>query len=120
MTAPRRERPWLEASDGKHECGPALADYYTLNLVHDGRPVRVQVPDYLEDRDRLEILATMGSGPLLTLIGYHAMAVVEPYEQGILMVARADSEGVFVVHVWHELYPWALKYLGLKENFVDG
>jgi hypothetical protein len=39
----------------------------------------------------------------------------EPCERGVLMVARADDEGSFVVHVWHELYPWALKYLGLGE-----
>jgi len=39
----------------------------------------------------------------------------EPYERGVLMVAREIDDGSFVVHVWHELYPWALKHLGLGE-----
>jgi hypothetical protein len=88
--------------------------------VHEGRPVRVRIPNNLIDPERLEILATFGSGPLLTLIGHHTMKGDHPYERGVLMIARADSEGTFVVHVWHELYPWALKYLGLKEELVEG
>ena len=59
--------------------------------------------------------ATVRTDPLLVLIGHHTMKGKDPYERGVLMVARADDEGSFVVHVWHELYPWALKYLGLGE-----
>jgi hypothetical protein len=116
----RDKSPWLDVLDRKHECGPALTDYRTLDLTHDGRPVRVHVPDHLIDPERLEILATMGSGALLTLIGHHTMSGPDPYERGVLMVARANAAGDFVVHVWHELYPWALKYLGLKQDLVEG
>ncbi len=120
MTTDEQENPWLDILDRKHECGPSLSDYRTLDLVHEGRPVRVSIPDELVNPERLEILATLGSGPLLALIGHHTMEGDHPYERGILMVARADSGGIFVVHVWHELYPWALKYLGLKEDLVEG
>ena len=120
MTSDARERPWLDVLDRKHECGPSLCKYGTLNLVHEGRSVRVSIPDQLINPERLEILATLGSGPLLALIGYHTMKGKDPHERGVLMVAREKSEGTFVVHVWHELYPWALKYLGLKENLVEG
>ena len=113
------QEPWLDVLNRKHECGPALSDYLSLEVSHEGRSVHVRIPDNLNDPERLEILATMGAGPLLTLIGHHTMKGDQPYERGILMVARADAEGIFVVHVWHELYPWALQYLGLKENLVE-
>jgi hypothetical protein len=120
MRSGARGRPWLDVLSRKHECGPSLSDYRTLDLTHEGRPIRVRIPDNLNDPERLEILATMGSGPLLTLIGHHTMKGKDPYERGVLMVARADLEGTFVVHVWHELYPWALEYLDLKHDLVEG
>ena len=35
---------------------------------------------------------------------------------GVLAVARRQPDGAYAVHVWHELYPWALKYLGLESD----
>jgi hypothetical protein len=120
MTTGARERPWLDVLNRKHECGPSLSSYRTIDLVHEKQPIRVRIPDNLIDPERLEILATLGSGPLLAPISHHTMKGKDPYERGILMVARTEAEGTFVVHVWHELYPWALKYLGLKEDLVEG
>ena len=99
----------------KHECGPAYSDYISLELTHEGQPVRVLIPDNLNDSERLEIRATLRSESLLVLIGHHTMKGKDPYERGIFMIARAKDDGVYVVHVWHELYPWALPYLGLGE-----
>ena len=93
MTTGVRERPWLDVLNRKHECGPSLSEYRTLDLVHEGKPVRVRIPNNLNDPERLEILATLGSGPLLDLIGHHTMKGKDPYERGVLMIARADSEG---------------------------
>jgi hypothetical protein len=115
MTTSRDDRPWLDVLNRKHECGPSLARYRTLDLSHEGQPIRVRIPDNLNDPERLDIRATVRTDPLLVLIGHHTMKGNEPCERGVLMVARADDEGSFVVHVWHELYPWALKYLGLGE-----
>jgi hypothetical protein len=84
-------------------------------LLHDGKPVRISIPDELDDPDRLEIRATLGDDHRLVLIGHHTMKGDEPYERGVLMVARRhEDDGPYVVHVWHELYPWALEYLGLE------
>jgi hypothetical protein len=116
MTTGARERPWLDELDRKHECGPSLSPYRTLELHHEGRPIRVRIPDNLINPDRLEIRATLCSDSLLVLLGHHTMKRKEPYERGVLMVARAREEGgPYVVHVWHEMYPWALQYLGLDE-----
>jgi len=109
----QEEGPWLDVLNRKHECGPAYVAYRTLDLTHEGQRLRVRIPDNLNDPERLEIRGTIRSGDLLTLIGHHTMAGKDPYERGVLMVARAAADGTFVVHVWHELYPWALKYLGL-------
>jgi hypothetical protein len=120
MTDVQRDRPWVDVLNRKHECGPSLCDYRTLNLTHEGRAVRVQIPDELINPERLEVLATLGSGPLLALISHHTAEGEYPDERGILMVARASSEGTFVVHVRHELFPWVLKHLGLKEDLLEG
>jgi hypothetical protein len=115
MTA-REDRPWLDELNRKHECGPSLSRYRTLDLLHEGQPIHVQIPDNLNDPERLQIRATLRSGPLLALVGFHTMEDDDPVDgRGILMVARAADDGAFVVHVWHELYPWALKHLGLGE-----
>jgi hypothetical protein len=109
------DRPWLDVLNRKHECGPALSRYRTLDLTQEGRPLRIRIPDNLADPDRLEVRGTVRSDSLLVLIGHHTMKGEDAYERGILMVARAEAEGAFVVHVWHELDPWALKSLGLGE-----
>lgn len=119
MRADARERPWLDVLNRKHECGPSLFSYVTLNLEHNGRSIRVRVPDSLNGSERLEILATLSGEKLLGLIGRHTMKGDDPYERGILMVAREESKATFVVHVWHELYPRALGYLGLKEDLIE-
>jgi hypothetical protein len=119
MMAVERDRPWLDVLNRKHECGPSLSRYGRIDFEHDGQPIRVRIPDNLNNPERLEILAAIGTDPLLTLIGYHTMEGPHPYERGILMVARAESERTFVVHVWHEMYPRALKHLGLKEDLLE-
>jgi hypothetical protein len=45
MTTDEQETPWLDILNRKHECGASLCDYRTLDLVHEGRPIRVSIPD---------------------------------------------------------------------------
>ena len=99
----------------RHECGPAYSDDIPLEVAHEGQPIRVLIPDNLNDPERLEIRATLRSESLFVLIGHHTMKGKNPYERGIFMIDRARDDGVYVVHVWHELYPWALPYLELGE-----
>jgi len=121
MTENREDRPWLDELNRKHECGPCLSDHRLIDVTLRSEAVRVSIPDNLDEPERLEIRAVLGDDRHLVLIGRHAMTIEdsEDYERGILMVARRRDDGVYVVHVWHELYPWALKYLGL-ESASDG
>jgi hypothetical protein len=106
-------RPWLDVLSRKHECGPSLSDYRSLEVIHEGRAVRVSIPDNLNHPECLRIRAALVSDSLLVLIGHHATEPDDPDERGILMVARRRADDSFIVHVWHELYPWALEKLGL-------
>jgi hypothetical protein len=115
VSGEKHSRPWLDILERKHECGASLADYRDLEVTHAGRPVRVSVPDTLDHPERLEIRATLASENLLVLIGHYATKPDDPYERGILMVARRQEDDSYVVHVWHEVYPWALEKLGLDE-----
>ena len=110
------DRPWLDILNRKHECGPSLSPHRLIDATLRGEAVRVSIPDNLNQPERLEIRAVLGDERRLVLIGHHAMTLRggEDYERGILMVARRREDGVYVVHVWHEMYPWALEYLGLE------
>ena len=107
------DRPRVDVLFRKHECGPSLSRYRPLDLVHEGRSLRVSIPDNLRSPERLEIRATLVSDDLAVLIGRHSTPADDPDERGVLMVAKRADGGEYVVHVWHELYPWALDYLGL-------
>jgi hypothetical protein len=115
MSRARQEPPWLDELKRKHECGPSLSDYRTITVTHEGEALRVRIPDNLNDPERLEIRATVRTGDLLVLLGYHTQRGKDLCERGILMVARRQDDGPHVVHVFHELYPWALTHLGLGE-----
>jgi len=65
---------------------------------------------------QLEIKAVIGSGPRIAVIGRLPPDDLIPEETAILMVAKQADDGSYVVHVWHELYHWVLKYLGLTDD----
>jgi trans-aconitate methyltransferase len=119
MSRTRAERPWLDELHRKHECGPSLSDYRTIEVIHEGETLRVQIPDNLNDPERLEIRATVRTRDLLVLLGYHTQSGRDLCERGILMVARQEDEGSYTVHVFHEMYPWALTHLGLGDVIGD-
>ncbi len=110
------DRPWLDELGRKHECGPSLSPYRTMDLTHEGRAIRVSLPDCLDHPERLQLRLSLGSERHLTLIGSyeteHGYFLGEP--NVVLMVAHRRGDGPYVVHVWHELYPWALGKLGLN------
>ncbi|MEO6808694.1 MAG: hypothetical protein ABI353_06240 [Isosphaeraceae bacterium] len=103
---------WVDLLNRKHECYPTSS--IPIEINHEGKRLTLHMPDVLVQPERLEIKATVGSGELLVLIGRHTMTDRDdPYERGVLMVARKRDEATYDVHVWHEMYPYALKYLGL-------
>jgi len=105
---------WADTLKRKHECGPAPARLVGVPLGREGRTVRVRMPDIRAKPERLEIKATVASDDLLILFARHTLEDGDdPYECGIVMVGRRTGPESYDVHVWHELYPWALKHLGL-------
>ncbi len=42
----------------------------------------------------------------------------DPYEGCIAMIARMEG-GLFVTHVWHELYSRAIEHLGLSDARIS-
>jgi hypothetical protein len=108
---------WVDVLNRKHECGPYLSRPKEIEVTHGGERLRVWVPDNLPDPERFELKATVRGDGLLVLFGRHSLKDYDDsYDRGILMVARLRVHGAYVVHVWHELYPWALDYLGLTPN----
>jgi hypothetical protein len=110
----REDRPWLDVLRRKHECGPSLSPYRRLELTHEGKPLRVQIPDNLHRPERLEIRKVLFDDSTCVLIGFHSLEEGDPEECGVLMIGHRAEDGDYTVHVWHELYPWALKYLSLE------
>jgi hypothetical protein len=112
------DRPWLDILGRKHECGPALSPYRTIDLDHQGKTFRVSVPDRLDHPERLEIRLVLASERHLTLIAsYETEHGYFPDQPNVvLMVAHRPVDGPHVVHVWHDLYPWALEHLGLRPD----
>lgn len=103
---------WADILNRKHECYTTSST--PVEIDHEGRRLTLRMPNVLVQPERLELKAAFGSGEFLVVIGRHTMTGYDdPYERGILMVARKRGETTYDVHVWHEMYPYALKYLGL-------
>ncbi len=118
MSAGRDDRPWLDILTHKHECGPALSPYRTIDLDHEGTTLRVSLPDRLDHPERLEIRMILASEKHLTLIGSYETehGYFEDEPNVVLMVAHKGEDGPYVVHIWHDIYPWALDHLGLRPD----
>lgn len=107
--APMKQDPhWVDMLREKHECfgydNPA-----TMRIDHEGERLEVLLPNYTPPVD---ILSATRAGHLLYLIGRQKRKVYDELIP-VLMVAKRREEGDFEVVVWHEMYPWALKYLNL-------
>ena len=104
------DKLWIDQLRHKHEC--FTYDRYSrqVEIEHDGQRYSVLMPDY---EAPIHIRHVAQSGELLFLLGRHEQTFADEHS-GWMAVARRRDDGVFVVHIWHELYPWALQYLGLE------
>jgi hypothetical protein len=102
---------WVDHLAEKHECF-SYGDAKTIAVEHNGRNLRVIVPEEAED---LIPLAVGEAGGLLTVVG-RLEKNWNGRPLGILLVAKKRAEDEYEVGVWHELYPWALRHFG----FVSG
>jgi hypothetical protein len=108
----RKPELWVDELREKHECGGYDGYSLTTELVLDGRRIMLRHPFSLEAAEFLSVTKS-DSGELLYLI------VRQPRPHGyfpnaaIMIVAKRREADNYAAVVWHELYPWAFKYLGL-------
>jgi hypothetical protein len=104
-----RERPpfWVDHLAEKHECF-SYGEARTITVDEGGTPIRIYVPDWSPDLTALSVSRT---GELVTVLGrLHKQWSGKPL--GIMLVAKKRADGDYEVGIWHELYPWALKFFG--------
>ena len=102
---------WVDRLTHKHECYPSEAHTVEIPAGREGRTIRVHMPIIRDKPERLEILETAESGDRLVLIGRHTLEDDDKDFWGVLMVGVRTGPDAYDVHVWHGLYPWALKHL---------
>ncbi|HEX6984393.1 MAG TPA: hypothetical protein VF170_03400 [Planctomycetaceae bacterium] len=107
---PDDEELWIDQLLEKHECFTFDRYVARMEVEHDGERLTLLLPDYLA---RFEVVRTAGRGGVLFLLGRDEREFGRGERLGVLAVARRRPDGAYAVHVWHELYPWALKHLGL-------
>jgi hypothetical protein len=77
--------------------------------------VDVLVPQVRPNPERLELCDVVCSQDRICPIGRHTLEDGDdPYERGVLMIGRRTDVSTYTVHVWHELFPWALEHLGVS------
>lgn len=117
MTSQQAEHPWVDVLTRKHECGPWYSEPARLRLTLGHEDVDVLVPEVRDKPERLEICDAVVSADRICLIGRHTLSDgSDPYECGVLMIGRKTDALTYTIHVWHELFPYALKYLGVAER----
>ena len=103
------ERPyWVDCVYGKHECF-SYGHPATVTVLHDGRTLKVIVPDDLADV--VPLVASL-TDQMLFVLGRSSKPAWEGQRFGVVMVAKHREGDTYEVGVWHELFPWALKHFG--------
>ena len=104
------ERPpyWVDHLEEKHECF-SYGEATTIVIEHNERSLRVIVP--AGSASVMPLVVAEADG-VLTVVG-RLDKQWNDKPLGILLVAKKRGDNEYEVGVWHELYPWALKHLGL-------
>lgn len=102
------EEPWIDMLWEKHECFRYTPQLRTVEL--DGRSIRLLLPDYMP---RFTVRAWAEQGDLLFLLFQLDQRYNDAFV-GAVVVARKTEEDTYTTTIWHELYPYALKHLGLS------
>jgi hypothetical protein len=108
MSEQQAKPHWIDQLYEKHECW-SYDKPGVVEAPHAGRRVRVLVPSYLTE---VTPIITTESGPLLFLLGKDARKHRGEH-MGVLMVAKHLDGDTYEAGIWHELFPRALKHLGL-------
>lgn len=106
------EELWMDILREKHECF-GTEHTSAVEVSVSGRNVRLILPDYLAET---EILVIAEREDLLFAIGRQNYSLDNDGPLGVVMVARRHDSDTYLTHVWHELYPYVFKYLGLESR----
>jgi hypothetical protein len=101
---------WVDILREKHECY-GMKHTATIDVSVAGRTVQLIVPDHLAETEI--VTAALGDG-LLFAVGREGNPWDRDEYLGVVMAARQQDHDTYLVHVWHALYPYALKYLGVE------
>lgn len=105
------EKLWIDCLHEKHECYMSRHVEVRECQIGDER-VQFRVQDSLP---LFQSATGAIRGPLLFLCGI----TDEEFDDkpcGAMLVGRRADDGVYDVHVWHELFPWACEYLGVRND----
>ena len=109
MNLPPRPH-WVDQLFEKHECR-GYDNPSTIEVEHAGRTIKVLVPRYLTD---VQGLVTAETGSLLFILGKQSQKHRNEH-LGVVLIAKYKEGDTYEVGVWHELFPQALRHLGVVE-----
>ncbi|MCS7187529.1 MAG: hypothetical protein RMK89_11335 [Armatimonadota bacterium] len=103
---------WIDCLHEKHECWTYENFRTSIPLKVGRRKVQLHMPSGF---DKVEILFTAEREGILFILARNLSKwAQEMWCDGILMVAKRLENGDYAVAIWHELYGYALKHLGLR------
>lgn len=103
------EKLWIDCLHEKHECY-ASGHIEVRECLIGEEPVQFRVWGSLPV---FQSVTGAIRGPLLFLCG----STDEEFDDkscGAILVGRRADDGIYDVHVWHELFPWAGEHLGIN------
>ncbi|MFN4179061.1 MAG: hypothetical protein ACK4I8_02010 [Armatimonadota bacterium] len=103
---------WIDCLHEKHECWTYDQFRTTIPITVGGKEVQLHLPDSLPDT---EILLTVEYDGILFIFARSLSKWAQEVEcDGVLMVAKRLDDENYAVAIWHELWGYALKHLGLR------
>ncbi len=103
---------WIDCLHEKHECWTYDKFRTTIPITFGGKEFKLHLPDSLPDT---EILLTVEHDEILIIFARSLSKWAQEAEcDGVLMVAKRLDDENYAVAIWHELWGYALKHLGLR------
>ncbi len=105
---PKKKPHWVDCLLEKHECF-GYDRTKKVPIDYKGEKIELLVPDFVHDFKSKKVTVDDG---LMTVIGQQSQ-IWNGEHVGVVLIAKVRPDDKYEVVIWHELYPWALKHLGL-------